>query len=557
METVLAAGVVYAVTCGYLAIRGVGRDRILAIVAKGLLGGLALSASIGVLYFLVVLQKPAQTFAVFSVIALLFVAARDALAEILDTITPLGIVLLNVAVNVAPWPGPVPLSLVWFAASSPVAPGIARTALNLVVLYAPALLALWLQWRGPPGNPGARFVLGAWVCWIGIAAVIGPGWTAFLEFEARDPASWVASALAAYFLHHTLMLALNLLASATGKDDDAARSIARSVHVDRMPLPWVIGVAAAFGILAYAFRSLAIAWDFEVTSTILVAAAFGIGSLAARRWPTASRQPAPGLSPAGPVTILLLAGAVAGLGYVQGHLPPSGAASGAPTAVAQEPQAAPELMLHYPESDLHAELKSILRRDGVPFTLQRIGGREYVRVEREHREAAQRSVAEIEGPASLGHNAQFRQEGREREFTAWLDRHGVGWRKVRRRHDHFLVWDDGPHHGWLLRAFDDEREAKSAGVDYHALYVRLQDPAPLALDGIAAFVSAEHLARFSAWVRDKGVALREVERDGRRFVHWNPPPPGLMKEYISWARDACWRAEREKRGGAPVPAAAC
>lgn len=537
MDVLLASALAYAVTCGYLAIRGVDRARIVGIVAKGLAGGLLLSASIGVVYFLIVLQKPAQTFAVFSVIALLFVAAREARAEILDTITPLGIVLLNIAVNFAPWPGPVPLSLGWLTDWIPVPPGFVKTALIVLGLYAPALLALWMQWRGPPGHPWARFALGAWVCWVGIASVIGPGWAAFMDIEAGDPRTWIAAALAAYFLHHTVMLALNLLSTATGKDDDAARSIARSVHVDRLPLSWMLGIATAFGVAAYVFRRLVIAWDFEVTSTIMIAAALWLGFVVARRGPTAAAQPAPGLASAGRAGVFLMLGVFVAFAFMQVHLPHRDTRAGSATGHHPAPRMPPELMLHYKEPELHAELQSLLKRDGVPYTLRKIGGKEYVRVEKEHREAAQRVVDEIRGPASLGHNVQFKEEAREREFTAWLERHGVGWRKVRRLDERYLQWDDGPHHGWLLRAFNDERDAKAAGVDYHALYVVLRNPSPLTMDGVAAFVTPAHHERFASWLRDQAVAHRVVDRGGVRFVEWDPPPAGLLQAYIRQARD--------------------
>jgi hypothetical protein len=499
---------------------------------------------------------------VFSIIALLITAAREARAEILGNITPLGIVLLNVAANFAPWPGPLPLSLGWAAQMVPIPPGPLRTLLNLLLLYAPALLALLLQHRGPPGSAGLRFVLGAWVCWVGIAALVGPGWAVARDFSAGNPLQWMAAGFSAFAAMHLAMLALNLLGTIAEDGSDAARSIARSVRVDGLPLKWVVGIGAAFWVAAYAFRRFTVEIEFDITSAALIAAAFALSSLVSRMArDSAAELPRAGasLAAAGPVTLFAVVfGALAVL--VWRETPSARVASqvavSAATGQAYVPTPQPGLTLHYPEADLHAELKRELERHGVPFTAQRIGGQEYLRVDEAHRGAAQKAIEVIEGPPMGKHSVQFRHSFKEEAFTAWLDAHGVAWRKVRRRHEHYLTWDDGPHHDWLSRAFDDEQQHKYAGIDYHALYVALQSPQPLMLDGVAAFRTPDQHDRFLAWLREQGIKPREVTRGDIRFVEWEPSRAKLLEDYIRHAHTQCWQAAREK-SGQPPPAGAC
>lgn len=562
MDVTVAALVAYGVVGAYLLTRGVEVRRIAVIAAMGLAGGLLLAATVGMVYFAIVLVKPVQTIAVFSILSLLFMAAHWARQEILGTITPLGIVLLNVAANLAPWYGALPLSLAGLAQLIPVPPGPVRTVLNLLVLYAPSLAALWLLWRGPPGSARLRFLLGAWAVWVGIAAVAGPGWSLVEGSGDRDPARWMAAGFAAFAAMHLVLLALNLMIAVSDETGEASRSIAHSVRVDRMPMKWVVGAGVAFWVAAYIGVRLAIAIDFAVTSAALLAAAFGLASILSRAAPVA-RDDAP------PAGSLSLAAPLAAYGAVFAGFallvwwsadPAARAAANRPvnpttgTSIGYERQ--PGLRARYEEPDLHEEMKALFAQANIPFTTQRIGGKEYVMVDEAHRAAAKEALKAIEGELPGGGGVQFRDPAREKAYTDWLEAHGVKWRKVRRRHEHFLVVDDGPRHGWLARAFDDELLAKSANVDYHALYVVRQDANPLLADGVAAFRSTESQERFVKWLEGQGASPRVVSSGPGGFVEWQPLKPKLLEEYIRHASHQCWLAERE-RLGAPPPAGRC
>jgi hypothetical protein len=274
---VISAAIIYAVMIAYLLVRGLPARRVLQIVATGIFGGLLLSYTLGLVYFLIVLVKPAETIAVFSIAMLLISAAYFAREQILTSITPVGIIFLNIAANFVDFDGRLPLSLGWLAALIPIPYGLPRIALNLIVLYSPALLALAALRRGPPGDPWVRLVLGAWVCWVGIAALAGPVWNAISQFRADNPMQWLVCIAAAYAAVHVSMLALNLLFVLSGNDDNSARSIARSVRIDHMPVLRALLIGAAFWAGTYVFVGLPLAGQYK--AGLAIAAAFVLGSM--------------------------------------------------------------------------------------------------------------------------------------------------------------------------------------------------------------------------------------------------------------------------------------
>lgn len=297
MNMVLAAGFVYAMMTVYLFMRGVPARMIARILAAALIGGLLLAYTLGMAYFFIVLVRPAETISVFAIAMLLVSASYTARERILGTITPLGIVFLNIAANfAAPGSGPLPLSFAWLAQHIPVPWGPLRVALNLLVLYWPALLALAALRKGPPGHPMVRLVLGAWVCWVGIAALAGPGWQAMSKFQLDNPALWLGAVAASYASLHLAMLTLNFFFIIADKEQEGARSIARSIKVDVMP-PLI---ALALGVLFWAgvYLLMRLPWPGEYKASLAIAAAFALGALA-RQAPVPAPAPLPSPPPRG------------------------------------------------------------------------------------------------------------------------------------------------------------------------------------------------------------------------------------------------------------------
>lgn len=294
MGLVTTAVAVYAVVIAYLIARGVGLKQILQIAASGIFGGLVLAYTLGFGYFAIVLVKPAETIAVFSIAMLLFGAAYIARDHILGSITPLGVIFLNIAANFFPGDGPLPLSFAWLAALPPIPYGALRVALSLIVLYLPALFALAALRRGPPGDPWLRLLLGMWVCWVGIAAVVGPGWTTIAEFRVHSPVQWFACIALAYAATHAAMLALNLAFVVSDKDDASARSLVRSVRIDRTSPARALFLGAAFWLGMYLFARLPM--SDSIKASLAIAAAFGLGELLARKPAPDSTGDAPEIS---------------------------------------------------------------------------------------------------------------------------------------------------------------------------------------------------------------------------------------------------------------------
>jgi hypothetical protein len=569
MHLATSAAILYGVVVLYLVARGVDARRIARIAFVGLLAGVLGAYTLGLAYFLVVLVKPVETIAVFSMATLLISAAYFAREEILGTIAPAGIVFLNIAANVAPAGGPLPLSLVWLAALIPVPYGAVRVALNLLVIYSPTLVALYLLRKGPPGNAALRYILGAWVCWVGIAAIAGPGWEIVRDFRLEDPARWLASGFAAYAFMHVVMLALNLVISVASDEDDAARSIARSVRVDSMPPSIALALGMAFWLGTFLFMRLPL--DPDLKAGAVLAAAFGLGSVLARRRPeveTGEEEPQTrALGFVGLLaTYLAFGGTLLWLWVTQD--PARRAATqvllNPVTGIQLEVRApVPGMTLRYPQPELHERLKELLAKEGVPFTTLKIRGEEYLRVADEHGEAAKRAIAAIEGPALPSERSTlFKGEPRDHEFTRWLTDKGVKWELVKKQRDTWLVWEAGPRHEWLHDAFVSGQSLRWLGVDYYALKVIApKDPTrDLDKDRSAAFDTPEHRASFVTWLQKRGIKPQSRSRDGHEFIVWQSAEAGLLNDYIGEMRHKCldeyravWdAAQKAAKGATPV-----
>jgi NADH:ubiquinone oxidoreductase subunit 6 (subunit J) len=225
VSSVLASVAVYsAVMAAYLATRGVPARRIGTIFAWGAKGGVVLSVGLGILYYAIDGLRPVETLAFAFMVAVAFAAAVVAREQILGSISALGIIFLNIAVNFAP-EGPLPLRLSWLEMFYWELSGHRRAVLDAAVLHLPALLALLLLLAR--GSSVLGFLLGLWASWIGIATLAGPAWQAFTQFRPSEPLQWLWLLAAAYAAVHVGLLALNFVFAAT--DRHTARSMARSV----------------------------------------------------------------------------------------------------------------------------------------------------------------------------------------------------------------------------------------------------------------------------------------------------------------------------------------
>lgn len=531
MHLAQSAVVFYVIVAAYLAARRVEPRRIGLILAAGLGVGLLLSASLGVVYFLIVLVKPVETLSVFSMIGVSLAAAYFARDEILGTITPLGIILLNIAANFADRYSAVPMSFAPLLQWVPFATSPLGLPLRLLVLYAPSWIALWLLHRGPPGAPLLRYLLGAWVCFIGIVSVAGPGWAVMSGFRIDEPARWLASGFAVYAALHMLMLALNLFAGVAGGEEDRARSIARSVRVDATPPLRALLVGLAFFAACFIWTRLPLAGELKAGG--LLAAALALAPLLARL-PQGVPEPGDdGLAARG--LPLGLTGRLVFFAVVVGALvlwlwP------GLDPSPPRVPAAAPpkDIVLQYHEPRLQAALKQGLSGAAIPYKVDSHRGREFLRVAVEHREAVKKVTEAIEGPPLPQNRAmQFTKPGLQQSFSAWLERKGVKWEVVHKQLQPYFVVEGVPGHEMLYMAFSDSERDKRLGIDYHGVYVVTRRPgADLDPQRVAAFESAEHRARFEAWLRARGIEPTRAAHDGVDFVAWRDAAPDLLAQYV-------------------------
>jgi hypothetical protein len=408
MSLPLIAVAVCVAVAAYLHRRGVPPARIARILGAGLLGGVGAAVVVGTMYFLIILAKPVETISLFCIFGVLAAAARMAREEILGTITPLGIILLNVAATFAAGAGPLPMSFAGLARLLPLPPGPALTAASIAIAYAPSWIALYLLRRGTPGHPLLRFLLGAWCCWIGIAALAGPAWTAMAEFRADEPARWIAGGFAAFAAVHLVMLAMNLVVVFSARDEQGAWSVARSVRVDSMKPSHALGIGLAFWALSFAWARTP--FDYDLKAGAMLAAAFALGSLLARGpvaidEPPAATQRAPRPFPLRlvvgfgfPIAILAAIGLWAWRDLsTEARIAkevPFDVPAGTTLRVSQGSFGA--VRLRYPEIELQAELKRRLYEAGVSYGVATEEGREVLIVGARDRSLALTAIGQVE-----------------------------------------------------------------------------------------------------------------------------------------------------------------
>ncbi len=560
MNTLLLAAFFYLMTGSYLAARGVEWHRIAAILRASVPVTVSL-AVVFALFALVGGWEQAEALAAAAMLGLMVSASRRARDEILGAITPAGIVLLNVAVNMAGFLGPLPMNFAWLAMQIPVPYGPLRIALNLLVLYAPALLALFLMHRGPRGGAFLRFFLGLWVCWVGIAALAGPGWHALKAFRLDDPSSWLISSLAAYAALHLGMLALNLMAVAFESRGEHAESIARSVRVDSMRPIYAILMGIALWAAARQLMRLELSPD--TTAAVILAVPFAVGELLARRRASPELEAAderlrtagPALKAAAGVALVAVFLAAIGLGLWRSpeRLPGYGGHMfvNTVTGTAWDPHKGTSILIGYAEPDRHASLRRGLERDGIPFAVQSLNGREVFRVKAAHRAAALRVRAAIDSqpsaPAAKAAAVGVRSPDsppprrsmalvgapRDEAFTAWLTAKGEKWRIQTFAGVPHALWEDLPGSEIMVHAFDMEQAGRPLGIDHYATEISARrSSSGLDPNRSATFDTAEHRLRFERWLQANDIAFRHVEDQGRLYVVFDSQFMNTVNEYV-------------------------
>jgi hypothetical protein len=140
-------------------------------------------------------------------------------------------------------------------------------------------------------------LLGAWVGWIGIAALAGPVWQALSGLAWHSPAAVLASLAASYMAIHLLMLALNFVSLFGSGDDATARSVANSVRVDMLRPSAGLGIGVAFWAALWLLARLDIAP--EHFGALVLALALGLAGVIPSPptrtppWPEADAHPQP------------------------------------------------------------------------------------------------------------------------------------------------------------------------------------------------------------------------------------------------------------------------
>jgi hypothetical protein len=536
---------IYAVMVTYLLLCGVARRRILKIVAWGIGVGLVLACVPAVTPEIIV---------TYSVGAMVLAAVLIAREEILGTITPIEIIFLNIAANFAASDGPVPLSLARLVAL-PVRHEMLGTMLSVIVAYAPSLIVLAALHKGPPGAKWVRLLLGFWVCWVVIAAFAGPSTNVTALLQSDSPAQWLTGIGAIYAVVRVATLALNLVflvAQAGEKGTRTAEAIRRSVRIDRTLPSLAVLCGAGFWVGMYIIEKLPFPATF--TDCLGIAAALLLGSLLRSESPTGERAEAPDddmrgetaassrtpREPGAPaVTFALVLGVVALASFLSWLSPSPGP---------------PITLPRYSHPEDRKLLKEHLTRAGVPYWEEMYMGEERLRIAQKHWDAASKIVLMMDGP-DLPRNRHypFSDPEKHKAFTEWLTRKGVKWEAVERRRQQEVVWEDGPGHDYLLRAFEREKVVPSAGVDYYALHTLVRagvfpDPLPART---AAFVTPEYRIAFVTWLWKRGVDFRIVTKGGYDFVVWESDGEDLFPQYLAQTQRECLAKLRGRKGDSP------
>jgi hypothetical protein len=103
-------------------------------------------------------------------------------------------------------------------------------------------------------------------------------------------------------------------------------------------------------------------------------------------------------------------------------------------------------MVHYSDADMNERLKLELAKAGIPFTVEKRDGKEYVAWSGEHAAAADEINEKLhQGPASMpaGRTARFPDPTVQKRFTDWLVRNGIKYELVKSRGEEYIVWEEG------------------------------------------------------------------------------------------------------------------
>lgn len=113
--------------------------------------------------------------------------------------------------------------------------------------------------------------------------------------------------------------------------------------------------------------------------------------------------------------------------------------STAPSAPAPSSQA-----VRYPDPDTQERLKQQLAKAGVPYTVEKRNGEEWIAWPAEYNATAGAVQDKVQNAVPNGRNAFFPNEPqRQREFTDWLTRKGIKWEIVREHGREMVVWEEG------------------------------------------------------------------------------------------------------------------
>jgi hypothetical protein len=264
----------------YLVWRGVPARQVGRILLASVVGGVAASLAMGSAAWLAITP--------------LIFAPIMAAAHIHGSLTAVGIVVLNVAVNLAP-PGKVPASLACVAAFIPIPEGPLRVTVDLAVLHLPALAALGLLAKGPPGGVRIRLLLGAWLCLVGVASLLGPIWQLLASEADSGPVLWAGFAILGVLGVEVVMLVVSYLFALTGSEPNI-QALVRSVRFGRESVALALATAAGFALLARQLLNLPLS-DQTKSSVVLGAGWIVAVGFAMRRDDLAADQPLPSALP--------------------------------------------------------------------------------------------------------------------------------------------------------------------------------------------------------------------------------------------------------------------
>jgi len=108
----------------------------------------------------------------------------------------------------------------------------------------------------------------------------------------------------------------------------------------------------------------------------------------------------------------------------------------------------------YGDPESQQRLKDELKKAAIPYTVETIGGNEFVAWTREHNAAVEEIQRKIEYEFTAGHNISFDDAKLQQEFVDWLKKRGIVSDIVTRGGKKWVVWTKGPDD--LVRQFMKE-----------------------------------------------------------------------------------------------------